>query len=440
MILCVRALLVLTVAALAAALAPAAVAQDNSGAPSYITPFPEADTYRLQVYGDAFAEGLLAGLIEAFAGDNRVQIARKHRSLAGIARQDFDDEMKAEDGSRDSVHIAVIMVGVGDRIHIRLPSRERLVLGSDEWREEYGRRVDRFIKLLKRKRIAVYWVGQPIMRRYEVNDPAQTMNDIVREKAYLNGAKYIDITANFADETGAYSAYGPDLTGKQRLLRDADGILFTLTGYRKLAHFVEQEIKRDLVQARKERAIPLAGNEAEQQRINADKLRRTDADKGGKDARRIAKSSLGKGPSDANSEQKADNGRIVLKSVGANGREETVPIEILRPAIPSAVIALITRRESPDRPSQMGDVLAEDIGGGMVVLNSVSPSNTSPGGVRRLSTSQTPYYQVLVKGERVAPKPGRADDTSWPRTEPDIPLVQPVRSRRSDAGRRQPGG
>src|SRR6185312_3575427 len=85
-ILCVRALLVLTVAALAAALAPAAVAQDNAATASYITPFPEADTYRLQVYGDAFAEGLLAGLIEAFAGDNRVQIARKHRSLAGIAR------------------------------------------------------------------------------------------------------------------------------------------------------------------------------------------------------------------------------------------------------------------------------------------------------------------------------------------------------------------
>ncbi len=86
----------LTVAALAAALAPAAVAQDNAATASYITPFPEADTYRLQVYGDAFAEGLLAGLIEAFAGDNRVQIARKHRSLAGIARQDFDDRSYPE--------------------------------------------------------------------------------------------------------------------------------------------------------------------------------------------------------------------------------------------------------------------------------------------------------------------------------------------------------
>ncbi|HWB47296.1 MAG TPA: DUF459 domain-containing protein [Hyphomicrobiaceae bacterium] len=432
-----RDLLVAVAAALSFAVAPAALAQDNPAA-SYITPFPEGDTYKLQVYGDAFAEGLVAGLTEAFAGDNRVQVVRKHRPIAGIARLDFDDEMKAEETSRDSVHIAVIMIGVGDRIQIRMPSRERLVLGSEGWREEYGRRVDRFLKLLKSRHIAVYWVSQPIMRRYEVNDPAQMMNDIVREKAYLNGVKYIDITANFADESGGYSAYGPDLTGKQRLLRDADGILFTMTGYRKLAHFVEQEIKRDLTQARKERAIPLAGNEAEQQRINASKVRRTD-DKTSKDARRVAKTALGK-PGEGNGEQKADNGRIVLKSVGPDGREEAVPIDILRPAIPAAVIALITRRESPDRPSQMGDVLAEDIGGGLVVLNSVSPTGNSPGGARRLSTSQTPYYQVLVKGERVSPKPGRADDMSWPRAEPEAPLVSLPRPRRSDAGRGRRGG
>ena len=60
-----------------------------------------------------------------------------------------------------------------------------------------------------------------------VNEAAQTMNDIVREKAYLNGAKFIDIQAHFADEAGNYAPYGPDITGKQRLLREADGVLFT---------------------------------------------------------------------------------------------------------------------------------------------------------------------------------------------------------------------
>ena len=65
------------------------------------------------------------------------------------------------------------------------------------------------------------------MRRTEVNEPAQVMNDIAREKAYLNGIKFIDIQAHFADEGGNYAPYGPDITGKQRLLREADGVLFT---------------------------------------------------------------------------------------------------------------------------------------------------------------------------------------------------------------------
>jgi hypothetical protein len=34
-------------------------AQEAFPGTSYITPFPAGDTYRMQVYGDAFAEGLL---------------------------------------------------------------------------------------------------------------------------------------------------------------------------------------------------------------------------------------------------------------------------------------------------------------------------------------------------------------------------------------------
>ena len=135
--------------------------------------------------------------------------------------------MKAEEANRETFHIGVVMIGFWDRIHMRVSARDRIVLGSSEWRGEYGNRVDRLIKTLKRKGIALYWVGLPIMRRYEVNEAAQAMNDIAREKAYLNGIKFIDIQAHFADEAGNYAPYGPDITGKQRLLREADGMLFT---------------------------------------------------------------------------------------------------------------------------------------------------------------------------------------------------------------------
>ena len=281
------------------------------------------------------------------------------------------------------------------------------MLGSSEWREEYGKRVDRLIKTLKRKGIALYWVGLPIMRRSEVNEPAQVMNDIAREKAYLNGIKFIDIQAHFADEAGNYAPYGPDITGKQRLLREADGVLFTAAGNRKLALFVEQEIKRDLNQAKNERAIPLAGNEAEQKRVNA--LRPRTADRwralAGRarcrrpttaraDSRRLPRAR--EAPvADTSNDQKADNGRITLKSIGAGGREESVTVDIPRPAIPSAVIALMTRKELSDRPSQMGDVVADDVGDGLVVLSSITPAATTGSGP---SPPARPQPQPLLSG------------------------------------------
>ncbi|HXE69401.1 MAG TPA: DUF459 domain-containing protein [Hyphomicrobiaceae bacterium] len=419
-----------------------AAAQEGPSGTSYLTPFPEGDTYKLQAYGDAFAEGLIEGLNEAFAGDRRIQVARKHRPLAGIARADFDSEMKTEEASREPLHIAVIMIGYGDRISIRQDARERFVLGSPEWREEYGRRVDRFIKILKRRNVGLYWVSQPIMRRYEVNDPTQMMNDIVRDKAYLNGIKFIDIQAQFADEAGNYSAYGPDLTGRQRLLREADGMGFTFAGNRKLALFVEQEIKRDLSQARKERSIPLAGSESEQDRISALRPRppaEPETAGGGKtgagnapEAKAAAASGASTtGPAmDGALDQKADNGRITLKSISAAGREESFTLDLPRPAIPSAVVALVTRNQSSERPASMGDVVADEIGGGLVVLSSITPATSGSGLNRRQAPSQAPYYHVLIKGERLPTKPGRADDFGWPRVEPDIPEPEPVRRAR----------
>ena len=98
--------------------------QEQFPGTSYITPFPAGDVYRIQVYGDAFAEGLLGGLLDALADDARVQLQRKRRPLAGITRPEFDDEMKAEEASKDTVHIAVVMVGYNDRYNMRISPRE----------------------------------------------------------------------------------------------------------------------------------------------------------------------------------------------------------------------------------------------------------------------------------------------------------------------------
>jgi hypothetical protein len=48
----------------------------------------------------------------------------------------------------------------------------------------------------------------------------------------------------FVDEAGKYSNYGPDYEGQTRRLRSSDGVFFTKYGARKLAHYVERELRR----------------------------------------------------------------------------------------------------------------------------------------------------------------------------------------------------
>ena len=409
---------------------PACAQEDPQNASSYLPLYPPGDVYQIQVIGDGISEGLLAGLNEAFRGDQRVQIKPKAAELATLMRPDFNEQLKALDDlvGRELPTIAVVMIGPQDRVSIKGSNGKKVWIDSDDWRAEFGRQADSVMKLLKRRKMAVYWVSLPIIRRSEPNEDAQVLNEIIREKAYLNGLKYVDAYAGFSDDGGGYSAMGPDLAGKIRLLRENNGISFTDAGNRKLAHFVEREMRRDLTQAKSDRTIPLAGNEAEQTAINANRIA----------AQKVAKTvapSAAAGPGVAaaagdagapgqiagNGDQKADSGRINLALVNPGGREEIVAVDLLRPAIPASVIALVNSKENAEKVTQLGDLLIDQIPGGLMVMSSITPADASGADVRRrLSPTQTPYFRVMVKGERITPKPERSDDVGWPRAEPPV--------------------
>ncbi|HRO49587.1 MAG TPA: DUF459 domain-containing protein [Hyphomicrobium sp.] len=419
-----RPALVALLAAVLAVAAPVA-AQDEPSGTSFINPFPPGDVYNLVIVGDDLADGLLGGAREVFQRDARVVVRQTPLPMNGLMRPSYHNLIVQveEDLKAASPQIAVLMMGSWDRVSVRDASGRRHRVGSDGWRAEYTARVDRLLKLLRRYNVAVYWAGLPPARRYDFNEDVQMMNNILRERAYLNGAKYIDVYAAFATEGGGYSAYGPDVTGKNRLLRSGDGVYFTWEGNRKLAYFVDREVRRDLAQAQADRAIPLDGSEAEQAKINPDAVKFQDPKSGteGSPAAGAAKARQTQ-VTDGAAEQKADTSRINLRIVSEEkGTEEVVTVELVRPAIPASVIALVTRRESADRLSQIGEAVLDQIPGGLTVMSTVALA-TSPGtpgaARRRLAPSQAPYFRVLFKGERLTPQPGRADDTAWPRPEP----------------------
>ncbi len=408
---------------------PASAQEEQISGSGFLNPFPPGDVYKILVAGDWLADGLATGLTEGLANDARVSVQRKSKTLETLARNEFDEQLKALDDSltREPVSIAVLMMGTQDRVSVKLANGRRATFGTEEWRAELGRRVELVARTFRKHQVAVYWVSMPILRRHEANEDAQTFNGVIRERGYPSGVRYIDAHAGFADDEGEYASRGPDIAGQTTQLRSADGVGFTPAGNRKLAHFVERELKRDLNQARSDRNIPLAGDEKEQAKINPGNLAKAPETKAPETAAEAGASIAASAAAPAAGDQKADNGRINFKMPAQNGgREEVVTLEILRPALPASVVALVTRKESEDKPAQMGESIVDQAPGGLTLLSSVSPASTAAGGARRkLAPTQAPYFRVLVKGERLASRPGRADEMVWPPPEPP-PVAEPA--------------
>ena len=392
---------------------PVRAAEGKRVTRSYVTPFPENDVYNVHVFGDSLADALASGLVQAFRKQPRIKVHRKSRPGTGLVRPDIYDWQKAVEAvtRNETVHIAVVLFGTADRRTIYAGGRAYR-LGSDKWQAEYGRRVDRFIRVLKREGAAIYWVGLPIMKSPKANRDMQMINEVVRERAYVNGIKFVDTWTGFTDPSGQYDPFGPDLAGKIRRLRAKDGVHFTPAGERKLAHFVEREIRRDLALAKAEQNVPLAGSEEEQARIR----RSREALRAGREGSGDAKSAKGRRGGES-LERKAEHSRITLELPNASGKKVPVTIPILRPTIPAAVMAHVMRRGSTGLPTMVGRSVLGDLDGGLTALSSISPVGAVTRGQRKgaVPLTQMPYYKVLVKGEALPPKPGRADDFRWPR-------------------------
>ena len=172
-------------------------------------------------------------------------------------RDDFYDWPKALRAllGDTKVDALVVMIGSNDRQPLRGASAPAEPL-SPEWEALYGNRIETLVGIAREKGVAVLWVGMPIMKNERFADGMGAINAIDRARGEAAGAHFIDVYDAFADEKGQYSAFGPDVNGRSMKLRTGDGIHFTQPGARKLAHFVESEIRRLRDAARPASAVP----------------------------------------------------------------------------------------------------------------------------------------------------------------------------------------
>ena len=326
--------------------------------PGAIGGAPIAPTFFINVLGDSVAVFAADGLTQAFVDKPEIAVVGHARESSGLVRDDFYDWPKAAHdlaATKDKLDFVVVTLGIND-MQILKDGADTLDPLSDKWREIYGRRIESMVAPFKLAHVPVAWVGLPPMRSERFNAQIVKLNELFKERAEKAGAQYIDIWDAFADESGQYNAYGPDINGQNAKLRSTDGIHFTKAGSRKLAQFLEAEIKRAFDAAKPQNGIASLPPDIEQAAI------------------------------DINAQIREEMG--VAAPVGA-----PPPGGGAAPAEPSKPLAgpiesLTARPLSP--------------GGALVTRQS---------GARELG----PAERLLAQGAPSAPKPGRADDFSWPR-------------------------
>ena len=411
--LCAVALLL--VALLMPFLVPSALAQGLDFQRSYIDPFPRGDRYRVVVLGDSLGDGLWQGLYRTFEEDANIEVVNRSKPSSGFVRTKRYDWNAALDKilKDETYQMAVVMFGANEDQAIR-SGKKYIKPGTDAWIELYGKRVESFIKKLRSKGVAVYWAGLPIMRSPDESDDAEELNEIFREKAFINGGKFIDTWSGFTDESGRYSAFGPDMAGQVRRLRADDGVHFTMRGYLKLAHFAEKEIRRDLSLAKLERNIPLAGSEDEQAKVMGRAVSPAKPPAvAGKIAEALpAEEAQGDEPAAADGEATETAPQVQQSRVGE--------VDVFRPVISATTLEAAQNLTPRGAAASLADSenIASDLPGGLTALASISSVNdpSVSSSKPRLPLTQRPYYKVLIQGEQLEPKAGRADDFSWPRS------------------------
>lgn len=205
-------------------------------------------SFFVAVLGNSLGEMLSLGLTETFAARPEVAILRKARDDSGLVRSDFYDWVKGTQdllASGEKINVAVILIGSNDHQAMRDGSAT-YEPHSPKWDEIYTARIEAIASQFRDKKIPLIWVGLPIMKSDRMSKEALALNEIYKDHATKAGATYVDIWEAFGDDHGAFAAFGPDVEGQVVRLRAGDGIHFTKAGTRKLAHFVEDDIKRVL--------------------------------------------------------------------------------------------------------------------------------------------------------------------------------------------------
>ena len=198
------------------------------------------DPRNIGVFGDSLGYGVWSGLETVVKKHPDDRLFRYAKVGAGLTRPDYTTWLAEFSQSLDRDHItaAVVMLGANDQEGIRDENHQGFLFQSDGWKRTYSARIDAILAEFAKRKIAVLWVGLPVLRKEDQNAGATMMNGMFAAEVTHAGAKFLSLDDAFKGPDGGFAAYLPDDKGHLRQVRQDDGIHFTGYGYELLAEKV----------------------------------------------------------------------------------------------------------------------------------------------------------------------------------------------------------
>ncbi len=231
---------------------------------------PASATKFVYVLGDSLAISAADGMALDLQAHPEIGVIDRARDASGLVRDDYFDwpkaarEMtapkppsahepahekeakdaaaKAKPAEKLKIDAVVVMLGINDKQMLR-DGKDYVDPLSDRWKARYAERIQAVVAPFRAAHVPVIWVGLPPLRpdRFTPEFTDQ-LNRMFRDNAEKAGAKFVSVFDDFADQSGGFDAFGPNVEGQRVRLRGPDGIHMTAAGGAKLAHFIDVEV------------------------------------------------------------------------------------------------------------------------------------------------------------------------------------------------------
>ncbi|MEP6661825.1 MAG: DUF459 domain-containing protein [Acidimicrobiales bacterium] len=206
------------------------------------------DPLRLWIGGDSEAQSLGTALEAITSQKGVIKATLEYKVSSGLSRPDYFDwpaELAHVVAAPNGPEVMVVIFGGNDAQPLQLADGKVYDVTDQQWQDEYRRRVGAAMDLLGAAGRKVIWVGPPNAKSATFTSRLAVLSQIYSEEAAKrpDTIAFLDSRILFSDANGGYTAYLPDASGKQVLMRTQDGFHLSIAGANRLGRAVYTQLQ-----------------------------------------------------------------------------------------------------------------------------------------------------------------------------------------------------